>query len=459
MSYAGLRGPQGIDAPSDRRHPSAAVRLRGSVTGCAGPALNRVSGCWSSTAGDRRSTRCRACRPATCSAAADPDRYDLRVVGITTEGRWVDTTAALGSGLPAGALPSPDASSRTAIRPPRWSPSRPSPSGPRPAGGAAAAARAHGRGRLRPGAAGGGRSPVLRSRGGRLGGGHGQGHGQGAAGAAGLPQARYLFFRETEVDAGLAERVDADAGVAGVREARQHGLVDRDFPGARRRRSWTPPSTWPGASTSSSSSRRPSGAGSSRSGCSGGRTCGHQCPARSFPVTTSTTSTTSTSTATAGLEVPARLPAGVAEEMGRLAVAACRALRVDCMARVDFFYEEGGRGLLVNEVNTIPGFTPISMYPRLWEASGVPVPGAGRRAGRPGPPTCGAPGRVRDAPPVSRVARHRSAAGWHAMTPCDDRAGWLTAPPGPSPAGATRDSCPWPWTPAAPAAGHRRRSP
>ena len=44
------------------------------------------------------------------------------------------------------------------------------------------------------------------------------------------------------------------------------------------------------------------------------------------------------------------------------------------MARVDFFYEDGGRGLLVNEVNTIPGFTPISMYPKLWEASGLPYP-------------------------------------------------------------------------------------
>jgi D-alanine-D-alanine ligase len=44
------------------------------------------------------------------------------------------------------------------------------------------------------------------------------------------------------------------------------------------------------------------------------------------------------------------------------------------MARVDFFWDEGGRGLLVNEVNTIPGFTPISMYPMLWEASGVPYP-------------------------------------------------------------------------------------
>jgi D-alanine-D-alanine ligase len=42
------------------------------------------------------------------------------------------------------------------------------------------------------------------------------------------------------------------------------------------------------------------------------------------------------------------------------------------MARVDFFLEDPGRGFLVNEINTIPGFTPISMYPRLWEVTGVP---------------------------------------------------------------------------------------
>ena len=42
------------------------------------------------------------------------------------------------------------------------------------------------------------------------------------------------------------------------------------------------------------------------------------------------------------------------------------------MARVDFFYDDRGQ-FLVNEVNTIPGFTPISMYPKLWEVSGVPT--------------------------------------------------------------------------------------
>jgi D-alanine-D-alanine ligase len=64
-----------------------------------------------------------------------------------------------------------------------------------------------------------------------------------------------------------------------------------------------------------------------------------------------------------------------AQALARAAFAACRC---EGMARVDFFYEEHrpdgapGRGFLVNEVNTIPGFTPISMFPRLWALSGVP---------------------------------------------------------------------------------------
>ncbi|MGH8917935.1 MAG: D-alanine--D-alanine ligase, partial [Actinomycetes bacterium] len=74
---------------------------------------------------------------------------------------------------------------------------------------------------------------------------------------------------------------------------------------------------------------------------------------------------------TAGLVVPADVPDEVTAEIRGLARRACAALRVDAMARVDFFYEPGSR-LVVNEVNTIPGFTPISMYPRLWAASGVP---------------------------------------------------------------------------------------
>jgi D-alanine-D-alanine ligase len=72
----------------------------------------------------------------------------------------------------------------------------------------------------------------------------------------------------------------------------------------------------------------------------------------------------------AGLEVPAPVPAEVVSEISRLAVAACESLRVDSMARVDFFLTPDGR-LLINEVNTTPGFTSISMFPRVWAASGV----------------------------------------------------------------------------------------
>ena len=74
----------------------------------------------------------------------------------------------------------------------------------------------------------------------------------------------------------------------------------------------------------------------------------------------------------AKLMVPAVLEEDAVAEVRDLALRAYRALRVDGMARVDFFLEEGGRGFIVNEVNTLPGFTPISMYPKLWEASGLP---------------------------------------------------------------------------------------
>jgi D-alanine-D-alanine ligase len=73
----------------------------------------------------------------------------------------------------------------------------------------------------------------------------------------------------------------------------------------------------------------------------------------------------------ARLIIPADLPPAVCGRIQDLAAAAYRALRVEGMARVDFFHEEAGRGPLLNEVNTIPGFTPISMYPKLWQASGL----------------------------------------------------------------------------------------
>ena len=76
----------------------------------------------------------------------------------------------------------------------------------------------------------------------------------------------------------------------------------------------------------------------------------------------------------AKLLIPAPISDPIAEEVRRLAVAAFRAAGISGMARVDFFLERGTDRVLVNELNTLPGFTAISMYPKLWEASGLPLP-------------------------------------------------------------------------------------
>jgi D-alanine-D-alanine ligase len=74
----------------------------------------------------------------------------------------------------------------------------------------------------------------------------------------------------------------------------------------------------------------------------------------------------------ARLEIPATLDPATMESIQRMAVAAFRATECAGMARVDFFL--GGDDLWVNEINTIPGFTSISMYPKLWQASGLSYP-------------------------------------------------------------------------------------
>jgi D-alanine-D-alanine ligase len=73
------------------------------------------------------------------------------------------------------------------------------------------------------------------------------------------------------------------------------------------------------------------------------------------------------------LLIPAKLKPAQVKQIQALAVAAFRALELSGMARVDFFLEKRANGkLFLNEVNTIPGFTSISMYPKLWEATGIP---------------------------------------------------------------------------------------
>jgi D-alanine-D-alanine ligase len=76
----------------------------------------------------------------------------------------------------------------------------------------------------------------------------------------------------------------------------------------------------------------------------------------------------------ARLEVPARISADQAERVKAVAIAAFKACELSGMARVDFFIDKHTGEVLLNEVNTIPGFTHISMYPRMCEASGLSYP-------------------------------------------------------------------------------------
>ena len=74
------------------------------------------------------------------------------------------------------------------------------------------------------------------------------------------------------------------------------------------------------------------------------------------------------------LVIPARITPAQARRVRELAVAAFRAVECTGMARVDLFLERRSGKIYVNEINTIPGFTSISMFPKLWGASGVPYP-------------------------------------------------------------------------------------
>jgi D-alanine-D-alanine ligase len=115
--------------------------------------------------------------------------------------------------------------------------------------------------------------------------------------------------------------------------------------------------------------------------------------------------------------VPATLHANLRAELTGLAKRAYEALECDGFARVDFFLRETDERLLINEINTIPGMTPISLFPQMWEATGVPFPavverlialGLARHRQRARLATTFAPGRVRRSRPGSeRQGRRR----------------------------------------------------
>jgi len=74
------------------------------------------------------------------------------------------------------------------------------------------------------------------------------------------------------------------------------------------------------------------------------------------------------------LIVPADLPENISGKVRKIALCAFKAIDAAGMARVDFFVTKKENKIYLNEINTIPGFTSVSMYPRLWEASGVSYP-------------------------------------------------------------------------------------
>jgi D-alanine-D-alanine ligase len=71
------------------------------------------------------------------------------------------------------------------------------------------------------------------------------------------------------------------------------------------------------------------------------------------------------------LQIPAKIPPEKSAEIRKLAIAAFRSVGASGYARVDFFLERGTNRIYLNEINTIPGFTRISMYPKLWEATDI----------------------------------------------------------------------------------------
>jgi D-alanine-D-alanine ligase len=77
---------------------------------------------------------------------------------------------------------------------------------------------------------------------------------------------------------------------------------------------------------------------------------------------------------TSGLVIPADLPPDTAEHIRDLAMRAYQAIDCAGMARADFFLEKDTGRVILNELNTLPGFTSISMYPKLWNATGISYP-------------------------------------------------------------------------------------
>ena len=298
--------------------------------------------------------------------AVDPDRYDVRAIGITRDGRWIDSTdavAALTGG--ATALPSPDDSDGPDIDP------LPAVAAP---GQVVVFPLLHGpmgedgtvQGMLElagiPYVGAGVLSSALTMD---------KGAAKEVLAHHGLAQARWLAARDTDVDEAFVDRVEAELGLpvfvkpanlgssVGVTKAHSVDELSRGLADAFRYDEYVVVEE---AIHGREIEVAVLGNATPRASVPGEIVPGHEF--YDFDAKYLDDSSE--------LRVPAPLTPEQSDEVRGLAVRAFQALRVDGMARVDVFLEDAGRGFLVNELNTIPGFTPISMYPKLWEASGLP---------------------------------------------------------------------------------------
>ena len=191
--------------------------------------------------------------------------------------------------------------------------------------------------------------------------------------AAGLPTPRHRRVPRRPRPRRVRRRRRARPRLPVLREAGQHGLVGRGVEGARPRDARRRVRRSRSASTSGSSWRRRSSAARSSSAVLGDDPPEVSVPGEIVPGDEFYSYADKYEADDAELLAPAPLTDEQTRDAQELAVAAFEACRCEAMARVDLFFEEpAAAGFLVNEVNTIPGFTPISMYPRLWEVSGVP---------------------------------------------------------------------------------------
>jgi D-alanine-D-alanine ligase len=307
--------------------------------------------------------------------AADPARYDVRLVGITTSGAWVDATEAVGAlGAGAKALPQPDSlAAPLAI------------DSAHEVGASLVSATAATEGPIVV-------FPVLHGPMGEDGTVQGllemagvayigagvtgsatamdKGIAKALFAAAGIPQARYLALRAPEVDDLLAKTVEAELGWPVFVKPANLGStigISRAANGDELRAAVDLALQYDEYLVIEEALRPRE----IEVGVLGDAELRVSVPGEILPSRDFYDFEDKYLAGTAQWQIPADLPLDIAAQIPDLARAACRALRVEGMARVDFFYEEDSGRLLVNEINTIPGFTPISMYPQMWAASGV----------------------------------------------------------------------------------------